>query len=295
MKNRIHNFFSLKYPRSYVVENPLAGAMIVAVFCFGFLTLYKPLNAHASKSLSYAATMAIYSFAAGLSVLISVKILSFSRWFRNVKEWTMLKEMISVVIIIFGIGAVIYLLGFVIEPAVERLNLPTFLNSLKSAFLLAVIPFAFFSSVNYQFLLNPVNEQNTKKAPVQEPAGNKAEEIIRIGSQLKKEEIRFYPSQFIYAESDGNYVVFYLNRESGIKKEIIRNSISNIEKQLSGAPWFFRTHRAFIVNLKKVKSRQGNVLGYQLRLTGTDFVIPVSRSNIRNFDVAFAEISSHII
>jgi hypothetical protein len=291
MKNHIHKSFSIKYPRSFLIENPLAGAVIVAVFCFAFLTLYQPLNAHASKSLSYAATMAVYSLASGLSVLLSVKILSFSRWFRNVKEWTLLKEMISVFIIIFGIGTVIYLLGFVVEPAGERLNLPTFLNSLKSAFLLAIIPFAFFSSVNYQFLLNPVNDNNIKNARIQDIAEHKAEEIIRIGSQLKKEEIRFYPSQFIYAESDGNYVVFYLSRENGIKKEIIRNSISNIEKQLSNTPWFFRTHRAFIVNLKKVKSRQGNILGYQLRLTETDFVIPVSRSNIRNFDLVFSEIS----
>ncbi len=292
MKNRIHKSFNLKYPRSYVIENPFAGAVIVAVFCFGFLIFYQPLNAHASKSLSYAATMAVYSLASGLSVLLLVKILSFSRWFRNVKEWTLLKEIISVFIIIFGIGAVIYILGFVIEPAGERLNLPTFLNSLKSAFLLAIIPFAFFSSVNYQFLLNPVNDKSVKSETVPGTAEQKAEEIIRIGSQLKKEEIRFYPSQFIYAESEGNYVVFYLNRENGIKKEIIRNSISNIEKQLSGTPGFFRTHRAFIVNLKKVKSRQGNILGYQLRLTETDFVIPVSRSNIRNFDLVFQEYHS---
>ncbi len=289
MKNHIHNFFSIKYPRSYIIENPVAGAVIVFVFCFGFLTLYQPLNAHAAKSLSYAATMAIYSFASGLSVMVSVKILSFSRWFRNVKEWTLLKEIVSVFIIIFGIGSVIYLLGFVVEPAGERLNLPTFLNSLKSAFLLAIIPFAFFSAVNYQFLLNPANDTNIKNTRIPDIAEHKTEEIIRIGSQLKKEEIRFYPSQFVYAESDGNYVVFYLSRENGIKREIIRNSISNIEKQLSAVPWFFRTHRAFIVNLKKVKSRQGNILGYQLRLTETDFVIPVSRSNIRNFDKVFSE------
>lgn len=289
MKNRIHKSFNLKYPRSYVIENPFAGAVIVTVFCFAFLTLYQPLNAHASKSLSYALTMAIYSLASGLSVMLSVKILSFSRWFRNVKEWTLLKEIISVFIIIFGIGAVIYLLGFVVEQPGERLNLPTFLNSLKSAFLLAIIPFAFFSSVNYQFLFNPVNENNIKNVQVPDTSEHKTEEIIRIGSQLKKEEIRFYPSQFIYAESDGNYVVFYLSRENGIKKEIIRNSISNIEKQLTGTPWFFRTHRAFIVNLKKVKNRQGNILGYQLRLSETDFVIPVSRSNIKNFDLVFSE------
>jgi hypothetical protein len=49
MINRIHSYFNIKYPRSYVIENPFAGAVIVTVFCFGFLILYHPLNAHASK------------------------------------------------------------------------------------------------------------------------------------------------------------------------------------------------------------------------------------------------------
>jgi hypothetical protein len=49
MKNRIHTYFNLKYPRSYVIEDPFAGAVIVTVFCFAFLTLYQPLKADASK------------------------------------------------------------------------------------------------------------------------------------------------------------------------------------------------------------------------------------------------------
>jgi hypothetical protein len=67
---------------------------------------------------------------------------------------------------------------------------------------------------------------------------NLLEDLIQISSQLKKEELSFYPGQFLYAESDGNYVVFYLNRNNLIKKEIIRNSINNIEQQLSDIPYF---------------------------------------------------------
>jgi DNA-binding LytR/AlgR family response regulator len=74
-----------------------------------------------------------------------------------------------------------------------------------------------------------------------------------------------------------------------VKKEIIRNSINNIEQQLSLIPYFFRTHRAFIVNLKKVRSKQGNTLGYIIKLTTTDIKIPVSRNNTNNFNRLFAE------
>ena len=109
-------------------------------------------------------------------------------------------------------------------------------------------------------------------------------ELIQIISRLKKEELSFYPDQFIYAESDGNYVVFYLNHENHIRKEVIRNSISEIERQLSKIHFITRTHRAFIVNVKKVCSKNGSTLGYRLNLCDTDSEIPVSRQNIRNFD-----------
>jgi DNA-binding LytR/AlgR family response regulator len=69
-----------------------------------------------------------------------------------------------------------------------------------------------------------------------------------------------------------------------VKKEIIRNSINNIEQQLSGIPYFLRIHRAFIVNLKKVRSKQGNTLGYLIKLAGPEFKIPVSRKNTRIFN-----------
>jgi DNA-binding LytR/AlgR family response regulator len=111
-----------------------------------------------------------------------------------------------------------------------------------------------------------------------------SEDLIQISSQLKKEELSFYPSQFLYAESDGNYVVFYLNINNLVKKEIIRNSINSIEQQLSEIPYFLRIHRAFIVNLKKVRSKQGNTLGYMIKLSETEIKIPVSRKNTKDFN-----------
>ncbi len=60
--------------------------------------------------------------------------------------------------------------------------------------------------------------------------------------------------------------------------------MSDVEKQLTVIPYFMRTHRAFIVNLKKVISKKGNALGYRLKLEGSKSVIPVSRQNISEFD-----------
>ena len=96
--------------------------------------------------------------------------------------------------------------------------------------------------------------------------------------------MKFYSGQLIFAESDGNYVIFHLNVDNQIRKKTIRNSIGNIEQQLSSIQYYMRTHRAFIVNVKQVISQKGNTLGYRLKFNGIDTVIPVSRQKTRDFD-----------
>jgi DNA-binding LytR/AlgR family response regulator len=180
-------------------------------------------------------------------------------------------------------GITVYFAGFLLEPPFQRWNLPTFFDSLFSAFLIFSVPLSFFSLINYRYLLvSDIIKQFNTETYLSSPA--ESEELIRIESQLKKEELFFYPNQFIYAESDGNYIVFHLNLENQIKKRIIRNSISNIEQQLSAIPFLFRSHRAYIVNIRKVSSQKGNTLGYRLKLAGTDIEIPVSRQKTHDFD-----------
>ena len=180
-------------------------------------------------------------------------------------------------------GIAIYFMGFLMEKPVNRWNLGTVLDSVLHVFLLGMIPFLFFTATNYRHLF-AAEIVKTFTPGIDPPSGEKPEEMINIESQLKKEELSFYPSQFIYAASDGNYVVFYLEIDNHVRKKIIRNSINNIAQQLAEIPFVIRTHRAFIVNVKQVASQKGNTLGYRLKLRGTDDPVPVSRQNTHEFD-----------
>jgi hypothetical protein len=227
--------------------------------------------------------MAVYCFIFSVVVYGLIRILKYRDYFSDQTEWNFLKEMVSIIIILSGVGIAIFISGFFMEEPSSRWNFPTFFNSYLSAFLVGIIPFAFFTLTNYRHLfaeeiIQHLELNNNMVSP------SVKEELIQIGSKLKKEELSFYPGQFIYAESDGNYVVFYLKDEKQIRKEVIRNSISEIEQQLSAIPWFFRSHRAFIVNVKKVISKKGNTLGYHLKLVDSTVEIPVSRQNTKAFD-----------
>jgi len=283
MTVQISKWLNKIYPQNYIIRKPTVGSLIIIAFSFLFLTIYKPLQTHESRFFNYGLTMAIYCCAMSVSVIVISSLLKRINYFLNPEKWTILKEIISVVLILFGIGIAIYFTGFLVEIPSQRWNLPTFFDSCKSAFLIAIIPFAFFSVINYRYLFVTDIEQSFKPQ-TQSSSTERMEELLQISSQLKKEELSFYPGQFIYAESEGNYVVFYLNVDNKIKKEVIRNSISNIAHQLSSIQFIMRTHRAFIVNVKKVSSQNGNTLGYHLKLSGTDADVPVSRQNTRDFN-----------
>jgi hypothetical protein len=283
MAVQIRKWLNKIYPQNYIVRKPSVGSLIITTLSFLFLTIYKPLQTHESRFFSYGLTMAIYCCAMSVPVIVITSLLKRIKCFSNSKEWTILKEIVSVLLILFGTGIAIYFTGFLIEIPSQRWNLPTFFDSCKSAFLITIIPVAFFTIINYRYLFVTDIEQSFKPQ-THSSSPEQTEELLQISSQLKKEELSFYSRQFIYAESDGNYVVFYLNVDNKIKKEIIRNSINNITQQLAAIPFIMRTHRAFIVNVKKVSSQKGNTLGYHLKLEGTDADVPVSRQNARNFN-----------
>ncbi|MFW5756737.1 MAG: LytR/AlgR family response regulator transcription factor [Tangfeifania sp.] len=276
-----------RYPQNYLIKNPVAGALTLALFCFGVLMIYKPVSNQGFSNLPYTQTMAVYCLNAGIAAYISIRLFKKLNWFSNPNEWNLLKEIVFIVLIMAVFGIVIYLLAFWLEPPADRWNLATFLDSFKYAFFTGIVPFAFFTAINYQSLFITrisVIAGSDERMPL--------ENKIQIRSKLKKDELIFYPSQLIYAESDGNYVVFSLLVDGKATKKMIRISMGEVERQLSDFPEFFRTHRAFMVNLKKVTTKKGNSSGYQLKLSNTDFEVPVSRQNTKSFDENFSFIKS---
>lgn len=283
MSEKLFAVLKKKYPRHYIFRKPLSGMLVLALTNFGFLELYRPVMAHQAGDLSYSLTMAIYSFLSAVFVLLLVRILNSFRFFAENEKWTVLKELLAIVIILLGMGVAIYLTGFLIETPAQRWNWPTFLDSCKNSFLIGIIPLLVISLLNFRYLL-PRSDWVEQDINTAIPRQESAEELIHIKSKLKKEELSFLPGQLIYISSDGNYTDFYLDLDKGITKMTIRNSISNIEDQLSEISFIIRTHRAFIVNLRKVSKKQGNALGYKLTMEGVSQQLPVSRQKTGEFD-----------
>jgi hypothetical protein len=280
-----------RFPQNYIVRKPLFGALLLMIFTFAFLALYKPLNVKGARSFSVEFTMAAYCLLMVITTAGSVRLLKMLNYFSRPEKWTILKELLSIIIVLTVMGLTVYFAGFLIEtPGPSRLNINTFMNSIEMTYLIGIIPFGFFTLINYRHIFSEefieyYNQMNGKSVPGEHDI------LIRIASRLKKEDLSFSPEQFIYAESDGNYVEFCLEIEGKIQRKMVRNSISNIENQLSVIPYFIRTHRAFLINGKRLQSKKGSTLGYRLLLAGSDKEIPVSRNNVRDFDNKVKQLS----
>ena len=285
---RTKQLFLRDFPRNYLFRNPVIGGLVLALFTTAFAAVYRPLGSHASLGLSYLETMTLYSLISGFSVILVIYLLRLLPYFAEEKSWNLKKELEAVLLTLFGLGVAIYLAAFIIEPPADRWNFSTFFDSVKNAFLLGILPFAFFTAVNIPYLQTHFVNQEQFASPFTQ-TGKPAETLIYISSKLKKESLSFFPSQFLFAESDGNYVHFHLSENGKLRKVTIRNSISNIEEQLAGHPEFFRTHRAFIVNLKKVQRKLGNSSGYRLKLSDAETEIPVSRQKSKELDSSLDE------
>lgn len=288
MLKKLQNRFTKPFPQNFLLKKPLAGAVVVTLFNFVFVMIYRPAQTHPGYFLSYEMTMAVYCAGVGLAAFLVINLMKMARYFSNPEEWNFIKELISVIIVIFAMGMAVYFVAFLIEKPADRWNLETLADSYIGTLLIAGIPLYLFTAININQLFQ-TKLTHPRKDPELEAEKGVVDERITINTPLKKEEMSFYPSEFLYAESDGNYVKFYLQRESEIREKVIRCSISSVEDQLSDIPFLLKTHRAFIVNLKKVEEANGNALGFRLKIPKIPGEIPVSRRHTGKFRDLFKQ------
>ena len=85
-------------------------------------------------------------------------------------------------------------------------------------------------------------------------------------------------SQFIYAQSEGNYVtIFYLD-DSTLSRKLIRLSLKQLEVQFKNHSQVKRCHRSYLINTEHIITIDGNARSLTIQLDKVPTSIPVSRS-----------------
>lgn len=100
------------------------------------------------------------------------------------------------------------------------------------------------------------------------------EKQVSIQGDNKSESLVLTTSQFVYAQAQQNYVTVYYMKGDELQQQMIRSTLSNLQKQLPDA---WQVHRSYLVNLSYMRAISGNSRKRSMQLRIVPEVIPVSQ------------------
>lgn len=295
MLDRAASFFNQPYPYNEDWREYLKVASIFGFFVAIFLFMFRPfgLNNLETSDILY------YSLAFGAITFTIIMINNgITRLFPNVfreKKWTLGKEFIWGAYNFWSIGSVNYIFGtgtfnFVDESSGDSFLLGYF-AMLLSTFMVGFFPYTFLlltdhmrklrKSVEEAKQMNQLIDHKRGIIQIEKKPPNPA--LIKIEGDNEGESMQIEPADLICMQASGNYVEVFSSQNGTLNKQIFRSTLAKMEDQLSQQTDFYRCHRAYIVNLEKIKHIEGNSQGYRIELDGYTEQVPVARSRNNEF------------
>lgn len=119
------------------------------------------------------------------------------------------------------------------------------------------------------------------------PKDSVTDKIILHGDN--RDSLAVNPQDIVYVESIANYLNIVYFNDADLCSKRLRSSLRDVEGALEAFPFMVRIHRAFLVNIHFITQVTGNSAGMKVSLFSCDKVLPVSRSNIGEFNKRISE------
>jgi DNA-binding LytR/AlgR family response regulator len=154
-----------------------------------------------------------------------------------------------------------------------------FLWAIGIAISTSVIPLTIIILLHYNYVLIKRLSNAEHINEILKNKKYKYDKVIVLEDENKNKKFSVSLDSLLYITAADNYIDIYLFEDNKIRHELIRNSLTTIEKTFTSTKQLFRCHKSFIINLNNVVSVTGNTAGYKLKLKNTDTLIPVSRKH----------------
>lgn len=202
------------------------------------------------------------------------------------ETWTMGKEILSIFSLVTAIGIAnhFYIISIYSMERMQGYTLiDLFFQNMYFTYTIALFP-ALAAIVYIELKArNQFETQSSEVHPISHETIQPFE--VKVIGESSDSSILLTSSDFRFAKASGNYVEYYSVVNGQLQKELQRNTLSKLEEQLQKTQFrIARTHRSYLVNLDIIEKISGNAQGYSLKLNDTDHSVPVSRSNIPEFN-----------
>jgi len=258
----------------------------IALVCMGFMliTLYfQPFGINFLASVKDGYFVLLIGMVSAATFFFNTLILPglFPKIFES-DRWTVRKELIWNI----GMFAVL-ILGFTLSAMAFNISSMQSLTFFRSG-ALALLPLILFNLLNYNHSLKSKVTQvidSGRHWLTEERKGGHltGKERIRIESESGKEVFEDDLKNVVLIQSASNYIEIFYREGAVVRKQMIRQTLNNVESVLSKFPNIRKCHRCCLVNLNQMKRLTGSSPNYMLESPGLDFHIPVSRQNVAVF------------
>lgn len=286
---KLKTYLKQAYPKT---ENKWRLIVLISLFISAFLLVFQPFSLNVLNDPFKFLKLLGYGLVTFL--VLTVDMILLQSWFKSFfseKNWTLGREILNLVWIIFSIG-----LGNAVYSALVfsffELSLIFLLYFQVFTLGIGIFPIVLIVALKQNFLLK--RHQNSAQEVQSNLTKNhdlsiKSKEIQLTGEN-EKEVLNLNSSQLICLESVGNYTdIYYLIGEK-LKKVTFRSSLKRMLFFLKEIDAIKQCHRAFLINLNFVQSVKGNAQGLKLKLKEMEFEIPVSRTYVSIIQKAYSSL-----
>lgn len=268
--------FSEPHPYSTSFKARLLLCIIFGVFVFLFLWVFQPFGLSSLPKGILQVTMGYGIVCFVVTFLLDIVCIEALPKIFNEAKWTLGKQLIWVTlnIVLVGLANAIYtsyVLGW-------KLSLQVIAYFELYTIAVGIIPSSVLIMLGHKrdAVKYSKNAQQLSGALTIKETRNK--DSITISSENKGEELTLETENILYISSADNYIEVHFLNKGFVHKQVLRNTLKQVEEEVRIYAQLMRCHRGYIVNINRISKISGNAQGYKLHFFETDVLIPVSRN-----------------
>lgn len=269
-----------KYPLSNSAQSNLRITIGLGVFVSLFLMFFQPFELYEPGIENRYLKIAGYG-------AITMGLMFFSHYLIlphfDEGRWTVGKEILTITLLIVFIGVGNYLYSVWVFNW-TRISILAILRFIGYTLAVGIFPVTILTLLKQ----NQLDRKYRKDAEIinvnllQATESNTPNEYLELIGDYK-DRLLLIPGNIIYIESKGNYIHIHYMEKGNLQQKELRSSLKNVQNQLTGFEYLFRSHRAFLVNLRQIKKVSGNAQGLRLEMAHVTQEVPVARSRVQTF------------
>jgi MFS family permease len=253
------------------IKNQVFTGIVIGFSVFFILAVFQPFGTFESRMNNKILFLAGYGIisASIYAVYYSVLMTIFKKWFVPMK-WNFIRESVTIIpmLVLISMAALFYHHEIIGGYVIDFVDISYFF---RISLAVAAIPF---SVLLYRKWLK---RNLTTISPSVTTSGYT---VTFVSNNKNEKPVTVSSGDLYYIKSDGNYIEIARKTDNGIKTNLIRNSLNQVESRLPEKD-FLKIHRSYFVNTTIIESINISGSSYTISLKGVDQRLPVSRSMVR--------------